>query len=294
MTPVGFAELAVILGAFAYSAWRRALLSLALALAVLVVFFLDYVSFTFLTPSPLFPELAWVYLPRLYVSPAWTFFSTIFVHAGFAHLMFNLLGFLLITPILEERIGSMRWALVFFLGAMFGQLVFIIVHVDQPFVLVGASGGLMAVLGAFARLYPRERITLFFPIPGLPTVPVIWVAIGFLLFSFALAGSPGSIAHEAHIGGIAFGFAAMPLIMRVPAARASRAPPKSDFAALMPLATTRELREIVDELKSADVPEVRDAWMDKFAAKAKCPQCAGPVRYRRGTLSSRCGWRLPP
>lgn len=298
MNPLTWVALGVIAWAIAFGALRRGLLSLTLSVAVVAVYLLSELGRQFLQgEAPVAFELAWTNLPGLYVSPPWTFATTIFVHAGLFHLIFNLLGFLLITPLLEERIGTLRWALVFFLGASFGQLLFFVsrLALRQPdFVLVGASGGLMSVLGAFARLYPRERFTLFLPLPGLPTIPAIWFAIGFLLLSFVLLGVGGAgVAHEAHIGGLAFGFAAVPLIMRIPARRAPRTGPL-DLAPLEALAATRELRQILDELKSSDVPEVRDAWLEKFAAKARCPECGGPVRFRRGALSSRCGWRVRP
>ena len=297
MNPLSWAALAVIVGAVAFSVWRRALLSLTFAIAIVAVFLLEYASVlvpTLGTPGVLV-ELAWTYVPsRGLVSPPWTWFTTIFVHAGLSHLILNMLGFLLITPLLEERIGTVRWAVVFFLGALFGELVFGIARYDTGFILVGASGGLMAVLGAFARLYPRERVTLFLPLPGLPSVPVLWIAIFYLLLSFELSASPfGGIAYEAHIGGLVFGLVATPLVMRLPAGRVAAKLAPLNVAVLEPLATTRELRQILDELKVADVVEVRAAWLEKFAANLPCPTCAGPVRLRGRALRSKCGWRQP-
>jgi len=295
VNPLSLLAIAAVIACIALSAVRRILLSLTLSLAVLVVFLLDVIGTTFV-PAELGVsfELAWSYFPGAYTSPPWTVVTSIFVHAGLVHLMFNLLGFLLITPVLEERIGTVRWVAVFFLGALVGHLVFWLVRFGQPFVLVGASGGLLAVLGAYARLYPRDRVTLFLPIPGTPAVPIVWIAIGYLLLSFVfLASSSGQgVAHEAHLGGIAFGFAAAPLIMRLPAGRRRPALAAMDLAPLEPLATSRELREILEELKAADVPEVRSAWLDKFSANALCPRCGGPVRLRGRSLRSSCGWRL--
>ena len=92
---------------------------------------------------------------------------------------------------------------------------------------------------------------------------------------------------------MAFGFGAAPLVMRIPSGRKKTVEPL-DVAALEPLATTRELREILVELKASDLPDLRDAWLDAFAAKARCPQCDGPLRHRRGKLASACGWRVRP
>lgn len=287
--------IAAIVGALLLTVWRRILLSLTLSLAILIVFALTYASSN--VPSlgpPIFKDLVWVVQGTEILSPPWTLVTTIFVHNGLFHLMFNLLGFFLITPILEERIGSLRWAIVFFAGSLFGQLLYWMLHLGEPFILVGASGGLLAVLGAFGRLYPRERITLFLPFLFLPAVPVIWVVVGYLFLSFVLAATPGTVAHEAHIGGIVLGFVAAPLVMRIPAARTRVRTVRVNTAALEPLATTRELRAILDELRAADVPEVQAAWSDKFVQQARCPACGGPIRDRRGTLVSPCGWRLRP
>lgn len=278
-------------GAFAWTWWRHTPLSYTLSFAILAVFAFTFVD-GLVFDGLVFLDLAW----RIGLggdSAPWTFFTTMFVHAGPMHLFFNLLGFLLITPILEERIGSLRLAIVFLLGAAVGQIIFLAVRFSAGgFLLVGSSGGLLAALGAFGRLYPRERMSFFLPPMILPAVPVIWVVIGYLLFSFVMTLSgPTGVAQEAHIGGLAFGFAAAPLIMRIEVKRPSKLA-SFDASSLDALATTRELRDILDELKVADVAEVRSAWLDKFAARARCPRCGGPLRLRGNALRSACGWRL--
>jgi len=290
---LSWAALAAIAGALVLPLVRRgALLSLTLAIAIVLVYLFDYASGFFPGPS-VADEIAWFHAPGAELSPLWTILTTNFVHGGTTHLIFNLLGFVLITPILEERIGSLRWAVVFFVGALAGEFVFWAIHYQEPWILYGASSGLFAVLGAFARLYPRERVTLFLPFPGLPAVPVLYLALGYLLLNFAfLASSFSQVAWEAHLGGLGFGLVAAPLVMRIPVGGAAK-PVTLNLAALEPLATTRELRQILDELKRADLPEVRTAWLSKFAAKARCPSCGGPVRIRRNRLTSTCGWRQP-
>lgn len=286
MQPLSWVAIAAILAAFVWTFWRHSPLSYTLSFAILVVFACTYVD-------PLVRvDLAWRVGP-VGSSALWTFLTTMFVHAGPTHLFFNLLGFLLITPMLEERIGSLRLALLFVLGAAVGQILFAVVRLSAGnFILVGASGGLLAALGAFGRLYPRERMSFFLPPIILPAVPVIWVVVGYLLFSFVMTLAPQTgVANEAHIGGLAFGFAAAPLIMRLEVKRTSRLA-SFDASVLEPLATTRELREVLEELKAADVPEVRSAWLEKFAANARCPRCGGPVRLRGRSLRSACGWRL--
>jgi len=285
--PLSWVAIAAILAAFAWTIWRHTQLSYTLSFAILVVFACTYID------PVVFVDLAWRVGPAGGSAP-WTFLTTVFVHAGPMHLFFNLLGFMLITPTLEGRIGSLRLGLLFVLGAAVGQIVFALVRFSSGnFVLVGASGGLLAALGAFGRLYPRERMSFFLPPISLPAVPVIWVVLGYLLFSFVMTVGPqAGVANEAHIGGLAFGFAAAPLIMRIEIKRAAKLA-SFDASVLEPIATTRELRQVLEELKAADVSEVRSAWLDKFAAKAKCPRCGGPVRLRWRSLRSACGWRLP-
>src|SRR6266568_1746155 len=91
---------------------------------------------------------------------------------------------------------------------------------------------------------------------------------------------------------IAFGFALAPAILRLPIpGRISRPMGPARLLGLRDLATTPDLRHILEEAERADLPETRDAWIEKFAATARCPSCGGPLRIRLGRLVSDCGWK---
>jgi len=55
--------------------------------------------------------------------------------------------------------------------------------------------------------------------------------------------------------------------------------------------TAALLGAILGEAERADIPEIRDAWVEKFIASARCPRCAGPLRRSLGRITSECGWK---
>ena len=100
----------------------------------------------------------------------------------------------------------------------------------------------------------------------------------------------GAVAWIAHVIAMIFGIFAAPLVMRIPVGR-QRPLRKMSFDAWRALATTPELRSILEEAQRADLPEIRDAWLEKFVKAMRCPQCGGPVKRSFGRLTSPCGWR---
>jgi len=290
MQAVSLAAIAVIILATAYGFVRKAPLSLIYAVAILAVYALQAASsaFGFVLLSPVTFELGLLAAPGSPPAP-WSWFTFEFVHASETHIFLNLLGLILISPTLEERIGSVRWALLFFVGGAAGAIVFLLVHFGAPVLLVGASAGIFAVFGAYGRLYPRDRITLFLPIPGIPSLPVVEVVVIFLVLEMLLGIlGPFGIAWEAHVGALVFGFATAPMFMRLPmrGGRGRLIPVK----AIEDLATTPELQRILKEAERADLPETRAAWIESFVRAARCPRCGGPLRRRFGRIVSDCGW----
>lgn len=239
--------------------------------------------------SPIHLDLGLLYFPGGWPNP-WTWITYAFVHGSLSHLFLNVLGIVFISPVFEGRVGSARWILLFFGGSVFGALVFRLLNGDATALLVGASAGILSIFGAYGRIYPRDRVTLFLPLPGMPAVPVIYIVIGFLLLQLLLSFSAiGNVAWEAHAAAIAFGFAVAPAVMRIPLP-GGRTRKLASVEPLRDLATTSELRTILEEAERADIGETRDAWIDKFVKGARCPQCGQPLRRTFGRLRSDCGW----
>lgn len=303
--PASLIAIAVIVAALLYSWWRKALLTLTITVACCILFGLEVATgnaiwadlsvyhdvppLVVFTPTPVI-----LVLPPF--SPPWAFVTYQFLHANLVHLLFNLLAFVLIAPVFEERIGSFRFGVLYFAGGIVGGVGFLLLNFSGGVLLVGASASISAIFGAYGRLYPRDRVQLFFPIPGLPAVPMIDVVIGFLVLETALSffggftAFFGTVAWEAHVIAMVFGLAVAPLVMRIPVGRRQTLKPVS-LAAWRPLATTPELLSFLEEAQRADLPEIRDAWMEQFVNAMRCPRCGGPVKRSVGRFSSPCGWK---
>jgi membrane associated rhomboid family serine protease len=295
--PLSLVAIGVIVASLVYSYWKKALLTFTITVACGIIFALEVASTDgFMAwPFGILGDLSLAYV-RGQVSPPWTLITFQFLHASLTHLLFNLLALVLIAPVFEDRIGSLRFGVLYYVGGVLGGGAFLLLNLYQNgLVLVGASAGISSVFGAYGRLYPRDRVQLFLPLPGLPSLPVIDVVIGFLLLETALSFFGGffglaGIAWEAHVIAMIFGFVAAPLVMRIPSRRQRPLKPMS-FTQWQALAVTPELRSILEEAERADIPEIRDAWLEKFVRAMRCPQCGGPVKMRFGRLRSPCGWR---
>jgi membrane associated rhomboid family serine protease len=129
----------------------------------------------------------------------WTILTSVFVHGGFAHIIFNMISLYFLGGFFLRAAEEKSFLAVFFLGGLAGNLLFVLL---APFSIgIGASGAIFALGGALAVMVPNVRVFII-PIP----VPMpLWVAIIILFFlSFLFAG----IAWQAHLGGLLLGLIA--------------------------------------------------------------------------------------
>lgn len=142
-----------------------------------------------------------------------------FIHGGWFHLLSNLWILFIFGDNVEDRMGSSRFFLFYFLGGIAAGLVQVYFSPDPNIPSVGASGAIAAVMGAYVLFFPRARVNtliLLVFIPWFIQVPaVVFLGIWFVsqLYSGVLAltmqsGMWGGVAWWAHIGGFVFGLLA--------------------------------------------------------------------------------------
>ena len=130
------------------------------------------------------------------------FITAGFVHAGMAHLAFNLITLYFFGPLLERQLGPLNFIVLYFGSELAAHALTYWFHRgNEDYNAVGASGAISGIVFAFCLFAPFQKLYLFFAVP----IPAILFAIGFVAVSiYAMnktRGRMGGIAHEAHLGG---------------------------------------------------------------------------------------------
>lgn len=151
-----------------------------------------------------------------------TILTSMFLHGGWGHLLFNMLFLWIFADNVEDRLGHGRFLLFYLLCGTVAALAHAIPNAGSPVPMVGASGAISGVLGAYVLLYPKARVLTLIPIfillhvTYLPAVVFLglWFAFQILhsMQAAAAEGGGGGVAYGAHIGGFVAGLALTPLL----------------------------------------------------------------------------------
>ncbi|UCE35931.1 MAG: rhomboid family intramembrane serine protease [Thermoplasmata archaeon] len=286
--PFSIVVVIFIIAGLYYTYRAKAYLTHTLVLVNIIIFMMTYFVSDIILDLGFRPEYLFT------GEKIYTVITSMYLHSGVLHLFFNMIFLIFIGLLFEEKIGTLRFGIIYYVTGFAAVVTFSFTSgfLRPEVIVVGASGGLYGILGAYARLYPDDRFAFIpFPYP----LPIYTWAFIFLLIAIVATFVPGicfgPIAHLAHVGGLFAGLAVSPLVMKIKGKEKERVT-KIDYNVFDVLAQTDSDKELLEKIKNEDEPEVRIAWLEHFLSKAKCPQCGGILQVEKRKLKCTCGFEL--
>jgi len=132
---------------------------------------------------------------------------TMFLHGSIPHLFGNMLFLWVFGNNVEERAGWWRYLLLYLVGGLVATAAHVAVDPSSTVPIVGASGAIATVMGAYVVLWPRARVKTLVVIGPilLRKVQALWLLLIWFGQQFLLVGADSGIAWAAHVGGFTFG-----------------------------------------------------------------------------------------
>lgn len=142
----------------------------------------------------------------------WQLVTYAFLHGGFAHIAFNMLGLYMFGGPVERVFGSRRYVIYYFVCVISAAITQLLVAgmTGAVYPTVGASGGIFGLLLAYGIYFPNNRVMLIFPPIPMPARVFVFVYAVIELF-LGVTGTQEGVAHFAHLGGMVGGFAMLRL-----------------------------------------------------------------------------------
>jgi membrane associated rhomboid family serine protease len=144
--------------------------------------------------------------PGLAAVPPWaTLLTSMFLHGGWMHLIGNMLFLWIFGDNVEDSMGHFRFLIFYLLCGVLAALLHAVSEPGSEIPMVGASGAISGVLGAYLVLHPRARLLVLFMSVFPLRLPAYVVLGAWFLLQFAGLGGPSDVAFLAHIGGFIAG-----------------------------------------------------------------------------------------
>ena len=303
-------SICIMIGALLFAFAKKLMITYALIIANVVIFILtiiytNEIIYGYGEFAGQYAGLGGLGFRSAYLSPEfspqiYTIFTSMFVHGGFAHIFGNMFIFLFIGMAFEQRIGWKKFLIIYLVTGICGALTHSLLDLGSWVPLIGASGAIFGIMGAFAYSHPWDEVVMPIPI-GIMLITRVKVLYAVILFAImetlivwweSQAGYQSSTAHFAHLGGLASGVILAAILIRRKKAEDSvsfktvyydsYAPPKpskKDFSILRQLANTPELKNMLNKIENETLPQVRDVWLERFFEKTVCPKCKNPLHH---------------
>ena len=150
------------------------------------------------------------------ITPELTLITSMFMHGGFMHLIGNMLYLWIFADNIEDELGPVKFICFYLLSGIAAALTQVFLNTESTIPMIGASGAIGGVLGAYIVNHPKAKVIVLIPlgffsqIIKIPALYVLgfWFILQFINSSLS-SSEGGGVAYGAHIGGFIFGVVAI-------------------------------------------------------------------------------------
>jgi membrane associated rhomboid family serine protease len=312
-------SICIIIGSLALAYTKKIMISYALIISNIIVFVISYfyyneIIYGFTIPGINYAGLGFrsIYLNAKNFPQIYTILTSMFIHGGFAHIFGNMFIFFFIGIPFEDRIGAKKFLLIYLLTGICGTLTHSVLNQGSEIPLIGASGAIFGIMGAFAFAYPKDEVVMPIGIyiMFLTKIKVIFAVLFFAIIETVIiwwesqTGMVSSTAHYAHLGGLISGFIISAILIRGKTHTKhgktiyydSFSQPRVreiNYSKLSNLAKTKELKTILKKVENENVPQVREIWLEHFFEKTYCPKCGNKLNhFDRKAWCDKCDFKI--
>jgi len=294
---ISLVAICIMVGAIAIAYAKKLMMTYTIIIANLIIF-----ALTFIFENEIIGELGFKpeYLSVEKFPQIYTLFTSMFVHSGFLHIFGNMLVFFFMGIAFEQRIGAKKFLIIYLATGVCGALTHSLLNIGSDIALVGASGAIFGIMGAFAYSYPRDEVVMPVPI-GIMFIMRIKVIYATIIFAaletfVVMLEVQDNTAHFAHLGGLVSGAILAALLIKTRSEKENlpgtihynsyiqQKSKKINFANLEKLAEAKEQKEMLKRIESETLPQVREIWLDHFLEKTKCPKCGKALNSFEGKI----------
>jgi membrane associated rhomboid family serine protease len=152
-----------------------------------------------------YTHVEWAKFFGIAADDEWPFLTSMFLHAGWTHILGNMWTLWIFGDNVEDRMGPFRFTVFYLLCGIAAGVTHVVLNPESTVPTVGASGAIAGVMGAYFFLFPHSRVVVLVPLLFFPLffeVPAV-TYLGFWALSQVFSGT-FSLADPRHVGGVAW------------------------------------------------------------------------------------------
>ena len=172
-----------------------------------------------------------VYYKGRTINPFLSIFTSLFMHGSLWHLLGNMLFLWIFGNNIEDYLGKMRFIFFYLACGAGASLIHVLFNLNSTIPVVGASGAVSGIMGAYLILYPNAKVrtlVFIFIIITFVDVPAFVFLVVWFVFQFFYAGGQSGIAWLAHVGGFVLGILLIKIMQQRPRIRIKPRQPRPD------------------------------------------------------------------